>query len=294
MPDQLSIENQNWIGHQEEIQTFYSKLKAEDSDPKWSAPFVPWCGKAYWDSNPRILFVGKSFGATERSKVTKEHPDGPWRKTLEEWKNGEADQVKALNDYVEQNLRRLQPKGPAFWTIPFLIAGALLPLNTDCLIERIAWSNLYKVDEIVDPPKKRGTTGQRSKEPKKIFRVPSSDSCGAPLAQKCSEPGCIHCKSSDWLRKEIEILDPDVLLLGVGASWKFLGPRWEAFAGIKTGFPIPITDEIKKLVPNMKRLKSAWLTSHFSAWQWKCQHGEVLLRIRKHLEKSRLKPSFVV
>jgi hypothetical protein len=170
-----------------------------------------------------------------------------------------------------QTVRSLTPVSHAFWTIPLLVAGALLPIHTKekRLIDSIAWTNLYKVTAI-------GETTQRG-PPAVAYRVPKSRPCLKP-GEKCN---CIDCTSTRWLVKEIEILKPHVVLVGLGRIWKNVARCLQLSETPK--FPSSLTAMLRRKIPQNENLKSAWLTYHFSQWGQACEHGTIVFRIRKAL-----------
>lgn len=148
-----------------------------------------------------------------------------------------------------------------------LIAGALLPPSAECdhLIDLIAWSNLYKVNTVV----KRSVNGRVTEQ----YEIPKS----APCAGSNSECDCMKCNSLRWLGREVDILQPDVIVFGIGPEWARLRGHWDAHC------PERLTGKVRDLLRSHHEPASAWLTYHFSAWAMEIRHGGVILDIRKDL-----------
>jgi hypothetical protein len=101
-------------------------------------PFLPWCENGYWESNPRILYLGKSVGCL------KDEDEEPklWKTKLEDWKGAlnEPNSLKLTQDYVTKRVANLKPYRPEFWLVPMLVSGAFVPsqMNPLQLVESFA------------------------------------------------------------------------------------------------------------------------------------------------------------
>jgi hypothetical protein len=145
--------------------------------------------------------------------------------------------------------------------VPFFIAGAISPRDIDEseIFSRVAWSNFYKISFV-----------QGNEEPWR-YEVPIPTRC-LSRAQECL---CTDCFSVRHLTDEIAILNPDIVLLGLGERWNRFAP-YLGFTGNER-FPFDITEMLRAIAPN---IKIALVTAHFSMWRDNCENGLLALRIR--------------
>jgi hypothetical protein len=243
----------------------------------WTIPFAPWCGEQYWDASPRILFVGKSVGAFNDDEDAKD-----WQTPIHKWREaGSPKPIDLTNNYIGSNVAVFKTANSAFWVIPFLIAGAFSPVNIDPenLAHSFAWSNVYKV-------------GNSERAKNDGLPTPKDLKCKAAKGLKCrgGEEFCLIHASAEWLKQEINILQPDFVLLGIGRKeWKKAGQALAIPKKSELELPIKLSDsEIKQLDLRYKP-KGIWVTYHFSSWSARYkdgQHGKLLLEMRKSWERE--------
>jgi hypothetical protein len=231
-------------------------------------PFLPWCESGYWESNPRILYVGKGVGCLN----DKDEEPILWKTRLELWKQSpnEPNARKLTQDYVRKRVANLTPYRPEFWLVPMLISGALVPsqIDTRQLVESFAWSNLYKVCNLFNE-KKGGLPTQKDLE----WTFPD----GVSL---------LH-QSALWLRHEIDTLQPHLVVLGISDEWLRIAEVLKVRGNGKCKFPKRL-DESQ--VADLKLgycPKGIWITYHFSRWMGSERngaHGGLLLEMRKTFE----------
>lgn len=239
-----------------------------DSNQGWTVPFVPWCGEEYWDAKARILFVGKSVGAFNDPADAKE-----WQTPFDVWKEqGSPDTTALTSKYVKSKVAIFGPASHAFWTVPLLIAAAFISpdASPDRLAGSLAWSNVYKVNNLRSPN-----------------GLPSTKD----LKCRCDDRRfCLSHSSLRGLGREIEILRPDFVLLGVTHEWKKLAKALSIpLEGGDRQFPLKLTDsEIGRMIEPVKLScapKGIWLTYHFSAWGQNCKHARTLLEMRRAFDE---------
>jgi len=244
------------------VQTFRT---LPDTSKDWTIPFVPWCGEEYWNTKPRILFVGKSVGAFN-------DPDAErWMTPLHTWrKTGHPDPAWIASNYIKSSIRTFDAASPAFWTIPLLMTSAFVPydLPPEKLSEVFAWSNLYKVNSL------------------RLEGLPDDQDLSCPyVGVTCQrESFCLIHSSLQWLRREIEILQPDFVLLGITYEWERIAKLFPQPRKDELTFPRRLTDsELTQLSPNCTPT-AIWVTYHFSQWNRNCEHGKLLLEMRQLFE----------
>ncbi len=258
-------DNKNrWNLYRQELVRSFRRLPNVHAD--WTIPFVPWCGEEYWDAKTRILFVGKSVGAFNDPKDA-----ALWRTQLRSWQKASLDPIHLTDQYVKQKVATLTPASPAFWMIPLLITGAFVAphLAPEKLANALAWSNVYKLNN------SRSSKGIPSKK---------DLSCRCHFrAEFCLIHSCL-----EWLRSEIEILQPDFVLLGIAREWETIAKALSLpLNGDKSRLPMKLNDsQVGKLTPGW-RPKAVWLTYHFSSWNRNCDHGRLLLDMRQALTVSK-------
>jgi hypothetical protein len=233
-----------WHEHQQAINHYFCTAELDQAVlDRWTAPFIPWCGNGFDKSGVKILFVGKSVAITDNEY------DAPWAISLAEWRGGGCpDQTAATENYIQ--LVQQQATNDAFWLVPLLLAGGLLQHVTQYpqVFEHIAWTNLYKITDMIN---------------------------GLPM------PGPIDVVSREWLKKEISILSPDVILLGLGPD----GIR--LFQGCQVDNLPRALQGVEREVLEIPDSSIAWLTWHFSAWANRAErHGDVLFQIRAALQNQ--------
>lgn len=251
-----------WHQHQQEIGRYFCTTQLDPAVlERWTAPFIPWRGRSFAKSPIKILFVGKSVA------ITHSQYDAPWAVSLAQWREGGCpDTPEATERYIREKVALQLPPSDAFWVVPLMLAGALLNPNIPYaeVFQHIAWTNLYKTtDQTLD----------QDEQPN--YGPPAPQPCNA--AQGICQ--CIDCTSKKWLTKEISLLDPHVIVLGVGPD---VATRL---------FPRRSMDDLPRQLTNDERndlgirdSSIAWLTWHFSAWTWRAEkHGDVLRQIRQAL-----------
>ena len=247
-----------------------SLRELHNPNQEWTIPFVPWCGEKYWGANPRILFVGKSVGAFD-------HPVAKaWQTPIQVWQEtGHPDTISLTGEYIK-SVAAFNPATDGFWTIPLLITAAFTPrepaphqLAGDQLTGALAWSNIYKVN---------------------ANGLPSKDD----LRCRCGSGFCFSHSSLRSLGREIEILRPDFVLLGIAHEWEKLAKALSI--PLERGdrqFPVKLKDsEVERMIEPLKLSfapKGIWLTHHFAKWGQNCEHARALLEMRQALDglKSR-------
>jgi hypothetical protein len=254
-----NTDNKNkWKLYRQELVQSFRDLPNVHAD--WTIPFVPWCGEEYWDTEPRILFVGKSVGAFNDADAV------GWTTSLKSWqKKDDPDAVRLTDKYMEQRVASFQPASPEFWMIPLLIKGAFVAPNLapEKLAGALAWSNLYKLNN------SRCSNGIPSKQ---------------DLNCRCHAEFCLIHSCLQWLRREIEILQPDFVLLGIAHEWETIAKALSLpLNGYKSRFPLKLNDsQVEELTPGW-RPKAVWVTYHFSSWNRNCDHGRLVLDMRQAL-----------
>jgi hypothetical protein len=250
---------ERWEAYIRELVKSFRDLPKPDNN--WTVPFIPWCGDEYWDAKPRILFVGKSVGAFN-------DPDAElWKTAIHDWQQtNDPDPVSLTSEYIKSKVATFKPASPAFWTIPLLITGAFIPKDAvpHQLVGALAWSNLYKVNN------SGSSNGLPSKE---------------HLKCRCDEFCLVH-SSVRWLRREIEILQPDFVLLGISHEWTTIAKALSIpLKGRDPGFPVKLKDSEIGLLKLGFVPKGIWVTYHFSSWNRNCKHGRLLLEMRQALDE---------
>ena len=241
-----------WEAHRSNIvKTFRNWPNAPE---RWTVPFIPWCGGDYESAQPRILFAGKSVGAFN-------DPDAvDWTTSILSW--AELPDVRKLTDrYMTEKVAKFQASNPDFWLIPFLLAGALLPDSTDSsrIAHSFSWTNIYKVNN-------RETKG-----------IP----CDADLRCVCPSGSLIHM-CAEWFKKELQILKPELVLMGVGPeeSKKFAKELGIAVADAQ-GLPTLLDGSAVDRLELGYTPTGIWVTNHFTAWGRSSKHGTMILEIRR-------------
>jgi hypothetical protein len=247
-----------WEGHLKNIAEIFRCLP--DPPTQWTIPFIPWCGETYWDVRPRILFVGKSVGCSK-------DPDAEgWRTTLREWQQTDDPDPRWVTDtYMKEKVGRYQPSSPAFWLNVLLVAGALLPESTESqkLVDSIAWTNIYKVNN----------SEERNGLPTE-----------ADLQRTFPDQFRLIGKSAEWFKHELQVLKPDLVLLGISDQWSVLAKELELNTDHRHERPTMVSES------NIARLgleyqpSGIWLTNHFTAWSQRLknrEHGTLILEMRK-------------
>jgi hypothetical protein len=265
----MEANKQMW---QEHIQCIISQFrKLQIAPDTWTIPFVPWCGDQYWNARPRILFVGKSVGAFNDQDAEK------WTTPIHKWQeSGSPDPIALTNDYITSKVAVFKPANSAFWVVPFLIAGAFSPTNIDPqhLAHSFAWSNVYKVNNS-----------------ERVNGTPTKD--GLPTSKdlkcRCDKDFCLLHTSAQWLKREFEILQPDLVLLGITKEWKKVGQALSLPQKDEVRFPMKLDDSQVEQLKLGHRPKGIWVTYHFSSWSTSrksCEHGKLLLEMRRVWEES--------
>jgi hypothetical protein len=251
------MERAKWNRYCDELEEdFAAKAKGSPRTENWTVPFIPWCGDNYFSAKPRIMFVGKSVGLFEC-----------WKELLS---SGRSSYRNLTDEYVREKVALCKSRSN-FWTVPFLIAGALLPeIQPKQIANSIAWSNLYKVNIRRDKDKKDGLP-----QPEDLQK------CRETL-ETCSLPCCLKHYSAKCLQKEIQILTPDILLLGIGKSWNDLDKTFQGSTREKraNGPPMRLTKNSQ-----LTGAKAVWITYHFSQWDRSPEHGKLIWEFRKALEE---------
>lgn len=264
----MNVEAQKleWAAHVERI---HSRFRAIDEPlPDWTMPFVPWCENGYWEANPRILYVGKSVGCLN----DKDEEPKRWKTTLQDWKKPPhvPDALKLTQDYVKKRVANLTPYRPEFWLVPMLVSGAFVPsqMSTLQLVESFAWSNLYKICN--QSNEKNG--GLPTKE---------------DLEWTFADGPSLLDQSALWLKHEIEILQPHLVILGISDEWWNVAKVLKIHANGKRGLPSKLTESEVSDLKLPYRPKGIWVTYHPSSWRGtekNGKHGNLLLEMRKALE----------
>ena len=235
--------------------------------PKWTIPFIPWCGEDYWQSSPRILFVGKSVGSSK-------DPDAAeWRTSLDAWQlTSEPDAISITADYMNERVADFSPRSPAFWLKVLLVAGALLPDTTDPdkIIKSIAWTNIYKVNN-----------RDRSNG------VPTR----ADLKHEFPNGACLLDQCAEWFKEEVRILRPDLVLLGVSSEWPSFAKALGFDASSDLELPAMLDEASLAQLQLQYRPSGIWVTNHFTAWAQHSRnrrHGTIILDMRKAWRNSQI------
>ncbi len=252
-----------WRKHRGEIVESFHKIKAPPK--RWTVPFIPWCGKEYWNSSPRILFVGKSVGSSK-------DPDAKeWRTTVRQWKRSKTPDAIAITDrYMNEMVAEFRPRSPAFWLKVLLVAGALLPDTTEpeTIVQSIARTNIYKVN---NREKSNG--------------VPTK----ADLKHKFPNGTCLLDQCAEWFKEEVRILRPDLVLLGVSSEWPQFAKALDIDASSDLELP-SMLDEASLVQLELQYSPSGiWVTNHFTAWaqhKRNRRHGTIILDMRKAWRNS--------
>src|SRR2546430_13600235 len=87
-----------WNRYRENLVQFF--LKSRNLFPaNATAPFVPWCGKRYWNSPTKLLFIGKSVGAGNNELPY-------WMTRLSHWRRAaeHRNSAKVTDGYVRDQL----------------------------------------------------------------------------------------------------------------------------------------------------------------------------------------------
>jgi hypothetical protein len=255
-----------WATHLEDI---HSRFRAVHPAPlNWTMPFVPWCGNGYWESNPRILYVGKSVGCLNDED---EEPK-LWKTKLEDWNMSPnvPDALKLTQDYVRKRVANLTAYRPEFWLVPMLVSGTFVSpqMNPHQLVESFAWTNLYKICN-------------RSNEKK--GGLPTKQD----LEWQYSEGVSLLHQSALWLMDEIETLKPHLVILGISDEWPGVTEVLKIHVDTKDRLPMMLNDSQVVDLKLSYRPKGIWVTYHFSRWMGSKRngaHGRLLLEMRKALE----------
>jgi hypothetical protein len=269
----LYSERTKWNLYCERLESDFRNDTKAPSD--WMVPFVPWCGDRYWSARPRILFVGKTVGVFDDPDATL------WTSKLRGSQAANSYRT-TTKDYVEQRVATFSPSSPSFWLVPFLVAGALLPVETDYgqIAHSIAWSNIWKVNSL---HRKNGVPQHKHLKCCCATKG-TSDHCRPDAPSTCFAHYSAAC-----LRDEIKILRPEVVLIGVNKLWwtftECLSAGLQINGNSQKGqstFPMRLKgDQVAQLSPEFQ--PKIWITNHFSAWGQNARHGRLILEIRKAL-----------
>jgi len=168
-------------------------------------------------------------------------------------------------EYITEKVAKFQASSPAFWLNPFLVAGALLPDPTDSgrIAHSFSWTNIYKVNN------------------KETKGIPTD----ADLRCSCPSGSLIHV-CAEWFKKELQILKPELVLIGVGPAWKKFARELGIAVADAQDRPTLLGDSAVDRLGLGYRPKGIWITNHFSAWAQRrrnSKHGTMILEIRRAL-----------
>lgn len=275
MDTDISQRQDKWNTHRQKIVDRF--LRVEKFPDEWTMPFVPWCGAKYWRTSPKILYVGKSVGIQNDPDVR------GLDRTLMRWKagKGKPDPRDVVDEYVTKSVGSLRPASPNFWLVPLMMTSALVPEIREArdFVNHIAWSNIYKTCRDVG-------NGVPTKN-----QLMKSYGDGFVLRDQCA----------NWLIEEVEILKPDIVLLGIGSQWRYFAEYiapLKQYATQKPPFQLP-TLTVREL--KLECEPCIWVTYHFSAWtatpkdrtEFEWNHGEVIADLIRRCRNKVLTPEKV-
>lgn len=265
---------QNGSGWEEHVQEIINTLKGVPEPPAdWTLPFIPWRGEGYSQAPVRILFVGKSVGCFN-------DPDAlNWATPFQDWKSsGHPEPASVTRDYVTTKVAKFKTARPEFWMVPLLITSAFVPASMEPgqVVNSLAWSNLYKVC-FAGRASGNGLPNRRD------------------LQCTCSpERGfCLRHDSAEWLTREIDILQPHLVLLGIRECWDDLADALALACDSQCDLPLKLGDADMEKWSNRglnHKPNGVWVTNHFSAWSGRASHGRVLLEMKKAISASEPSP----
>ena len=190
-----------------------------------------------------------------------------WRTPLREWqKTLEPNPVSLTRDYITDKVASLTPCKPQFWLIPFLLSSAFYTQVTTPkeLVQSFAWSNFYKFS--------------------KQDGLPTQDDLSRLSSNSCS----LLKQSANWLREEINILRPHLVVLGIADKWADLATGLGVNYDHSFECPLRLPEEVVNQMALSYRPNGIWVTRHFTSWTGNLRHGGLLLEMKAAMSDKQI------
>jgi len=97
-------------------------------------------------------------------------------------------------------------------------------------------------------------------------------------------------RCAEWFRRELRLLQPDIVLLGISGEWPCLAAALQLPIDGSSTLPSRVPDAVISKLQLGYHPSGIWITNHFSAWNSRAaglRHGDLILQIRQRLASTK-------